>query len=295
MKLNPAFAGLSYGPRFVFNYKNQWPALHNAFVNYAVSYDQHFDKLNGGIGIIIQSDQLGNGIYSEVQMSGIYSYQIELSKTFIIKSALEGTYTQKRLSWDKVILPDMINKIDLRQPKPTGEKMEFGSSVSYFDAAAGILFYTPKLFGGIAVKHLAFPKNTFYSGGIVVPLRINTHISTVIPLSRRDKDKYYISPTILQVHQGTFNSLQVGGILNRSAFFGGLYFKHAFENVESIMFQAGVSKGVLRFGYSFEVTVGGFGYSGGIHEFSLILNFAEQGASSLNSGSRSPMPSPVFF
>ena len=127
-----------------------------------------------------------------------------------------------------------------------------------------------------------------------MPLMISSHISAVYQLSRRKKDKYFVSPTILYVNQGTFNALQLGGVINRSAFFGGLYLKHAFDNVESLMIQAGVSKGVLRFGYSFDIPLTSFGVSGGTHEIALILNFADEGASSLNSGGRSPMRSPVF-
>ena len=31
--LNPAFAGTAGGPRFILNYRNQWPGINNAFKN----------------------------------------------------------------------------------------------------------------------------------------------------------------------------------------------------------------------------------------------------------------------
>ena len=49
--LNPGFAGTSALPRVIINYRNQWPQKGNTFVNYSLSYDQYFKKLNGGLGV----------------------------------------------------------------------------------------------------------------------------------------------------------------------------------------------------------------------------------------------------
>src|SRR5205814_5862540 len=80
--LNPAFAGVGGGPRFALNYRNEWAGLGNAYISYAASYDQHVDALGGGIGILIVSDQQANGIYVGNSVTGVYSYEIKLSKKF---------------------------------------------------------------------------------------------------------------------------------------------------------------------------------------------------------------------
>src|SRR6185295_4728317 len=61
--LNPAFAGVKVGPRFALNYRNEWAGLGDAYISYAASYDQHFNVLDGGIGIQVLSDRQANGIY----------------------------------------------------------------------------------------------------------------------------------------------------------------------------------------------------------------------------------------
>ena len=54
--LNPAFAGTARCPRLIMNYRNEWPALSGTFVTYSVSYDQHIDGLQGGMGLVILQD-----------------------------------------------------------------------------------------------------------------------------------------------------------------------------------------------------------------------------------------------
>jgi type IX secretion system PorP/SprF family membrane protein len=57
--LNPAYAGSVRCPRFVANYRNQWPGLAGNFVTYSASFDRHLDDLNGGIGVMFTSDRAG--------------------------------------------------------------------------------------------------------------------------------------------------------------------------------------------------------------------------------------------
>ena len=64
LHLNPALAGISYGPRIAITYRNQWPELspgpNGGFVTYALSYDQHIEAIKGGLGLQIISDRIAN-------------------------------------------------------------------------------------------------------------------------------------------------------------------------------------------------------------------------------------------
>ncbi|MDG2344269.1 MAG: type IX secretion system membrane protein PorP/SprF, partial [Flavobacteriales bacterium] len=55
--LNPAFSGSNKCPRLVSNYRDQWPGFSGNFITTAVAYDQSFDALKGGFGLVILSDQ----------------------------------------------------------------------------------------------------------------------------------------------------------------------------------------------------------------------------------------------
>ena len=77
--LNPAFAGTARCPRFVMNYRNQWPAMSGNYVTSAAAYDQHIPSISGGLGIIVMNDRAGRGTLSTSRISGIYSYQQAIS------------------------------------------------------------------------------------------------------------------------------------------------------------------------------------------------------------------------
>src|SRR5471030_2677540 len=72
--LNPAFAGTARCPRICLNYRNQWPNLSGTYVTYSASYDQHFDALSGGIGVLVTTDDQAKGTLKTTTASFIYSY-----------------------------------------------------------------------------------------------------------------------------------------------------------------------------------------------------------------------------
>src|ERR1700758_2863398 len=74
--LNPAFAGTARCPRFCLNYRNEWPGFYKTYITYSASYDQLFDNLTGGLGLIVVDDHAGNGTINTLDASGIYSYQL---------------------------------------------------------------------------------------------------------------------------------------------------------------------------------------------------------------------------
>src|SRR5215510_8547591 len=71
--LNPAFAGSQKCPRVSLNYRNQWPALSGNFVTYSASYDQFYDPIAGGVGILILNDQAGEGTLTTTNASLMYA------------------------------------------------------------------------------------------------------------------------------------------------------------------------------------------------------------------------------
>lgn len=89
--LNPAFAGSANCPRVNLNYRNQWPGISGSFVTYSASYDQHVDNLSGGVGLLVWNDRAGEGTLNTTNVSGMYSYQLPITKRFSIKTDLQTT------------------------------------------------------------------------------------------------------------------------------------------------------------------------------------------------------------
>jgi type IX secretion system PorP/SprF family membrane protein len=275
--LNPAFAGSAVCPRLIMNYRNQWPSITGTFVTYNASYDQHIDKISGGIGLLVTSDRQGEGTISTNSFSGIYSYRLEVSKTFSIKAALQATYVDKRLAWEKLTFGDMIDPRNgfvnnTQEPQP-------GSlSKGYLDFSTGIIGYTENFYTGVAVSHLTEPEEGFITIH-KMPLKITAHAGAIIDLQKRRSrtrglNDITISPNILFQKQMDFNQLNYGFYVNWFPFVGGMWFRQNFNNSDALIFLAGIQQNSFKIGYSYDLTVSKLtNITGGAHEISFALQF----------------------
>ena len=229
--LNPAFAGSARCPRVGINYRNQWPSLSRAYITKSASYDQHFDAINGGVGLLVLNDKAGDGALSKTSISGMYAYQLNINRKFSMRFGLQASYVQEKLDWDKLTFGD---EIDPRYGfvYPTQE-VQPQLSRSFPDFSAGVLAYSSKVYGGVAVNHLTEPDEAFIVvGSSKLPMKVTAHLGALLPLSGGysgyrgtiDRDEgTYISPNILYQQQGSFNQLNLGIYMLHSPIVGGLW------------------------------------------------------------------------
>ncbi|MDD5569722.1 MAG: type IX secretion system membrane protein PorP/SprF [Bacteroidales bacterium] len=278
--LNPAFAGSIMCPRLVFNFRDQWPNIPGTFVTYSTSYDQHVNSLFGGIGIMIYNDRAGEGTINTTSASFMYSYRGEVSKNFSIKAALQATYVQKTLDWDKLTWPDMINPkygfINL-----TTEK-KIDTRVSYPDFSAGLLGYSDMFYGGVAVHHLTQPNETFFKQKSNLPRKYTVHIGTIVPMEgRRRKHRKRLkpedpvfSPNILYQRQGEFSQFNYGFYCTKYPAVGGVWFRQCPNNADAFIVMVGFIQNSFKFGYSYDLTISSLTTAtAGAHEISLSMMF----------------------
>lgn len=286
--LNPAFAGSARCPRIGLNYRNQWPALSKTFITYSAAYDQHIDDISGGLGLIVMNDKAGEGTINTTTISGMYAYQLNLSRDFSIRLGLQATWMQKRLDWDKLYFGDQID------PRygfvyNTQEGRPDDLSKSYPDFAAGILAYSSKVYGGVAVHHITEPDEAFIvPGSSALPMKITAHLGAMLPVGDTKVYRYaasrdegtYISPNVLYQQQASFNQLNIGVYVLKSPLVGGLWYranfgKEKFISSESFIALIGVQKGLFKFGYSYDVTISKLttNATAGSHEVSFGVQF----------------------
>ncbi len=268
--LNPAFAGSAHCPRLNMNYRNQWPALTGTFVTYSASYDQHFDALNGGIGLLVLNDKAGEGTLTTTDVSLIYAYQLNVNREFSIRFGMQGTYAQKILDRSKLTFGDQI---DARYGfiYPTNEIIS-NTSVNFWDFSAGILAYSSKVFGGVSVNHLTQPEEYFIQAapGSTLPMKITAHVGALIPLSSKRNDESYISPNVLYQIQRDFQQFNIGVYVAKPPLVGGLWYR----NKDSFIALVGLQQGIFKFGYSYDLTVSKLANaSAGSHELSFSMQF----------------------
>lgn len=267
--LNPALAGTHGCPRFALNYRNQWPSLSGNFVTYSASYDQYFDNIKGGIGILATHDQQGQNTINATRLSLIYSYHLKVNRKFSLLFGAEATYGQKFLDWDKLTFGDMI---DPRRGfiYQTGD-VPRGGSKGYFDVSAGVVGYTKNFYFGFAAHHLNMPNESMIIGNSPMPMRFTGHVGAEIPLGRQSKynNSTSISPNILYRYQQGFMELNIGTYIKYGIFTAGAWFR----NRDAFILVFGINTGGFKVGYSYDVTVSRLtNQSGGSHEISMGIN-----------------------
>jgi type IX secretion system PorP/SprF family membrane protein len=228
--LNPAFAG-NGGPKIHANYRNQWPGINKAYTTYAVSYDQYLSALNGGLGVMVLSDDQGDGTIKTNTMRGMYSYNLKLNDNVSLKPALAASFVQSVLNTDK-----LVYRVDLdNNALPSGENLSNKQPItSFVDFSAGLLIYSESFYAGFAADHLTEPNQSFTSNKSILPSKYTGHLGAVIPLdgsrSRRASEKS-ISPNIMYQKQGSFNQLNTGVYYNAGPLVLGLWYRYAFRNL----------------------------------------------------------------
>jgi len=273
--LNPAFAGATPQgcPRANLNYRDQWPGIGRTYVTTSASYDQHVNALGGGIGIIVAQDRSGAGNLNTTHASLLYSYHLEVSRTFAVKAGFEASYRMISLDWDNLTFGDMIDEkrgfIYQTKENIDGNNL---STKSFPDFSAGFMGYSEKLFFGFAAHHLTQPLQGFISES-QLPTKLTAHIGGNFPLSRYRNNVTTISPNFLYQKQQDFQQFNYGLYVYRGPIVGGLWARHSLKNIDSFILLVGLIQDSFKFGYSYDITLSNLKNSNtlGAHELSFTL------------------------
>ncbi len=276
LHLNPAFVGVGIGPRFIANFRNEWPSLNNAYTTYSVSYDQDIEKINSGIGLSAFSDEQGNGLYTNLQFTGFYSYQFKMNKNYALKAGFSTSYSQLKIDYANFIFTDMIDQNSVTVTNSTGEFSPSVQTKSFVDFGAGFLVFSKKLFFGLGIKHLTQPNISFYTGDKSnLPVRFALHFGYEFKKNKRSKS--FFAPNFLFVQQGRFRQINGGIMTGAGVLIAGLNYRYTIKNPDALSLIFGVKKGVFKTAYSYDITTSELrGNSGGTHEISITVNLGDQ-------------------
>ncbi len=264
--LNPAFAGVARCPRVCLNYRNQWPNIAGTYVTYSASFDQHFDKLAGGVGLLVTNDKAGQGTLTTTTVSGIYSYQLNVTREFSMKFGFQAAYFQKSIDWSKLTFGDMID--ERRGFVYNTMEVPGLSKKANVDLSAGLLGYSKRYFFGFAVNHLTQPDEGLI-GSSRLPMKFTVHAGATLPVGDKGNETY-ISPNILYQKQQNFQQLNLGIYIVKGSIVGGLWYR----NQDSFIALIGFQQHFFKVGYSYDVTVSKLtNATAGSHEISFALQF----------------------
>lgn len=279
--LNPALAGAEGFHRAVINYRNQWPGMDKGFVTYNASYDQYIPKMHGGIGVLLNMDNAGNGILKTTQASLIYAYTLRVNYNLFINMALQATFYQRSLDWEMLRFGDQYDPLQ-GTIHISDEKPPDFESIYAPDFSAGLVFgYKSAIHGGIAVNHLTQPNMAFYSQHEDrLRMKVTGHLGVNINMqggSMLFDPVFWISPNILYQQQGDFHQVNAGLYVVRLPVALGGWYRHNFENADAFIVLVGIIHKNLKIGYSYDITLSKLkSYTGGAHEISVAWQFGSQ-------------------
>ncbi len=273
---NPAFAGNTPYPRIVSGYRNQWPAIGNAYVSYYASYDQFINWLDGGLGISISRDVQGKGVFSKTSFDLMYSYPIEISSDILANLGIQASLVQGKISSSGLVLPD-------QNPYQNSTQQEFipDQSKLYPDFSAGTSFSIHEQYQiNFSVHHLNTPNGMIGSGNkLLTPMRYTIQLLGRFSAKhdKRSEDKQMFQPGLMAQMQKSSIFFGWGSNVLFSSFIGGLWFRNNLAlNLNSFIFLAGYSKSGLSLVYSYDVWApkNGQGFKNyGAHEVTFIYLF----------------------
>lgn len=293
--LNPALAGAKLDQRITLNYRNQWPSINNGYITYSAAFDQQIDKISGALGVMASADVGGGGIYNKFSGSGIYSYRLQATRFIVLNAAIQATYLQYKLDWNKLVFGDQID-VNTGNISAVKEVEPAKLNVGNVDLSAGILGgYKESLYFGIAVNHLTRPDIAFYEAQNRLNMRWTVHSGVLIDffqgMDGEDIRNFSISPNFIYVQQGQFRQLNVGMYINKFPFVSGLWMRHNFGNPDALIALLGFQTKNYKIGYSYDYTISHLtNKSGGAHEISIAWLFHRvKGSSRFHA-----MPCPTF-
>ncbi|HWB64143.1 MAG TPA: PorP/SprF family type IX secretion system membrane protein [Chitinophagales bacterium] len=285
LHLNPALAGISYGPRVTVNYRNQWSGLgdgfNGGFSTYMAGFDMHIDPIRAGIGALFVGDQIANGLYGSYKASLIYAQQIKFNRHVAMKIGLEGTYIHTGIKWNELLWSDMIDPLtgfynNVNIPNPTAETAS-RTSTNTGDMSAGFVIFTEQLYGGFAVNNLLMHKVSFTNAAVVpTPMNFVVHFGGLWNVKHAHDLRYniWVSPNVLLVNQGKYFQAEATFLTGISFAYFGLGYRNVINNSDAVIGYVGVKKGKFRVGYSYDYTISKLlGKTGGTHELSFTFNW----------------------
>ena len=197
MTLNPALTGKFSGVmRVAGNYRNQWPAINNAFITSTISVDAPIlaNKLREndtwGVGVMAMTDKTASGILNDNYFALSTAYHLALDEDgyHSIGLGFQGTYGNQSLDGTRLTFEDglQLDGTWLRSPSEAINS-EF-VSVHYFDMGIGALYNAStngnnNYYFGASAYHLNHPKVSFLGVDTInVPTRLTFHGGGFFPI-----------------------------------------------------------------------------------------------------------------
>jgi type IX secretion system PorP/SprF family membrane protein len=275
LTLNPAMTGKFNGvSRVAVNYRNQWPAINNAFRTGTASVDlgilpnriPEFDQF--GVGVMGMYDQNASGIMknSYIAASVAYHKGLDESGYHSIGAGFSSTYASKRLDISKLNFEDELTSLGF-----TGVTSEFFNNYggtgflnfSYTDVNAGVLYSGAtndynNFYLGASLYHINRPKVSFQGANFLLNPRFTVHGGGYFPVA--DATTLFVSSSYqLQAKADEFILGGAIGLTINDNYDDAteMYFGSWVRWNDAIIPYIGLERGNFRFGVTYDINTSG--------------------------------------
>ncbi len=226
LTLNPAFTGKFFGTyRIAGNYRNQWPAINNAFTTSTASIDFHVlqNKIASndtwGVGLSGYSDNSSNGAvkFNYASLSTAYHKGLDEEGLHQLGAGFQVTYANMLINTSQLNFEDQLTGSGFTGV--TSEVFNYSTLKSnYIDVNAGILYNGStgernNFYFGISMYHINRPKQEFTGAQYVLNPRTTIHGGGYFPIGTNST----LHLSALQMFQGGASATQLGGAIQLSA------------------------------------------------------------------------------
>ncbi len=299
--INPAFAGAYYRPRVVLNFRDQWPTMPQTYLSYRASFDGYIDAIHSGVGAYVWEDDQGDGVIKSTHIGAQYMFQARFTEAWALNIGTQFEYAQFKLNWNDLQFYDQIDQLYgfndvFGNPNPTGEAAPPTLTADYTDFSTGLLFYSTKVFVGASFNHITNPAISFLGGEeSALPMGVSLQAGALLG-NEKKKDAIMLNPFAEYSIQDGFQQIEAGIYLKKGIILTGFFLKHNTSNLSDVVLLAGVSKGMFKFAYSYDISAGELaGLTGGAHEVSLIFSFKESEGKSQRNNQKSMLDCPSLL
>ncbi len=275
--LNPAFAGSSHCSRMSLNYRQLRSTENFHAIN--ASFDTRAEALQGGIGMIATSDLSGmvnpdaeSGLpVMRNSVGAIYAYHLQAAASLNVHFGMQASYIRNDSAWH-------LYQFAVDEPEPDN------AWVHAVDLSAGMLFYTDRIYGGLAVHHMNQPHMSLFTDvDSRLKAKLTVHAGTYFypgggAVARHHEPSFFVSPNLVFMHQAYSTHLNYGLYAGFESIVAGFWFRHwinaPIENNHLVVGLVGIRIDNYRIGFSYDRSFSGFtDVSHGVFELSFAFEF----------------------
>jgi len=283
MYSNPAFTGNTILGRIAATYRKQWLGVPGAFSSYTFSYDHNLDNINSGLGLLMVQDKAGPAALRFTNVSGLYSYHLNLTRHHMLRAGVKVGFASRGMDVFRLKFADQY----IRDDQFSSVEGLTSKTVTYFDAGAGLIFYSRSYWVGISFDHLNRPNQSFVGMESRIPIKyaLQGGVKYGLSINNKGEIKNSITAAINYKGQQDWDQLDIGAYLGYSSFIAGIWYRGipvikayqpGYSNNDAVIFLVGYKvQDYMSAAYSFDATISKLGMgSQGAHEISFIYEFA---------------------